>query len=197
MSSRTFPEFAQSIILTIESLELDYAIGGAFASIAYGVARTTADIDISLLLPQPVTQRFVDAIQELDLFLTVEDVIDAQIQDLPFNIIDAESGYKVDVFLIGSTPLEVSVMRRRRRVIYDPSSNASAMLYAPEDVIIYKLKYYQMGKSQKHLRDIAAMLIVQGEILDYDYIAHWADDVGALDLWRQILSEYQQRSSLR
>jgi hypothetical protein len=33
----------------LESLGLQYAIGGSFASSAYGEARTTMDIDISLI----------------------------------------------------------------------------------------------------------------------------------------------------
>jgi hypothetical protein len=52
-----------------------------------------------------------------------------------------------------------------------------------------------MAQSQKHLRDIAAMLIVQGGELDYDYITQWAQDVGATELWNQLLAEYKSRSA--
>jgi hypothetical protein len=116
---------------------------------------------------------------------------------MPCNIIDATSGYKADLFIVEPTLLEKSVLARRRRVVYDPKTNASAMLYSPEDVIIFKLKYFMTGQSQKHLRDIAAMLIVQGTSLDYDYIEHWAQQVGALDVWNQLLAEYRQRLDSR
>jgi hypothetical protein len=36
------------------------------------------------------------------------------------------------------------------------------MLCAREDVIVKKLWFYQMGESDKHLRDIASMLKVSG-----------------------------------
>ena len=45
----------------------------------------------------------------------------------------------------------------------------------------------------KHLRDIGAMLFVQGETLDCDYVAEWAERIGAAELWAEILAEYRRR----
>ncbi|HEY68096.1 MAG TPA: hypothetical protein G4N97_07480 [Thermoflexia bacterium] len=45
----------------------------------------------------------------------------------------------------------------------------------------------------KHLRDIAAMLAVQGEDLDFDYIEQWAAHIGAAELWQALLDEYRRR----
>jgi len=66
------------------------------------------------------------------------------------------------------------------------------VIYAPEDVIVYKLKYYLEGRMPKHLRDIAAMLVVQGDALDYEYIAEWAGQIGAAEIWSEILAEYRK-----
>lgn len=195
MTSKTYREFAASIIETLESLGLHYAIGGSFASSTYGEARTTMDIDISVALPESEMQRFVEAIQRLGYYVFLDAIVDAMIQKMPFNIIDAASGYKADIFLVGPTPLEQSVLARRRRVVYDTTANASAVLYSPEDVIIYKLKYYLMGRSQKHLRDISAILVVQGTALDYDYISRWVLEIGATKVWDQLLAEYRRTLS--
>jgi hypothetical protein len=194
MNSKTYFEFAASIIETLESLDIQYALGGSFASSLYGEARPTVDIDISIVLPEGEGMRFVEAIQKLG-YVFLDSIVDAIIQDMPFNIIDATSGYKADIFLVKPTPLEQSVLARCRRIVYDPATNDTAVIYSPEDVIIYKLKYFLMGQSQKHLRDIAAMLAVQGAALDYDYIAHWAREVGALEVWNRLLAEHQRRSS--
>ena len=193
MALKTYREFTASIIDTLEALSLTYAIGGSFASNAYGEARMTADIDISIVLPIEAVKRFVEAVRALGYFIIYDAIIDALVHDLPVNIIDGESGYKVDLFLVKPTPLEQSILARRQPVIYDPATQAAAMLYSPEDVIVYKLKYYLQGRSSKHLRDIGAMLIVQGDALDYDYIAYWAQDLGALDVWQQLLDEYRRR----
>ena len=69
------------------------------------------------------------------------------------------------------------------------------VLYSPEDVIIYKLKYYLMGRSQKHLRDISAILVVQGTALDYDYISRWVLEIGATEVWDHLLAEYRRTLS--
>ena len=44
----------------------------------------------------------------------------------------------------------------------------------------------------KHLRDIGAMLAMQGEVLDSDYVAEWVGRIGAAEIWTEILAEYQR-----
>ena len=141
--SRTYREFAASIIETLESLDIPYAIGGTLPA-APMVKRAAADIDISIVLPSSDVMCFVEAIQNLGYYVLVDSITDSMITKLPFNIIDATSGYKADLFLVEPTPLEESILERRRRVAYDPATNATALLYSPEDVIIYKLKYFMM-----------------------------------------------------
>ncbi len=193
MPPRSYSEFARSIIETLEALQITYAIGGSFASSTFGEARSTLDIDISLVLPLSEATRLVEAIQKLGYYVFLDAILDAAIWSTPFNVIDSESGYKADVFLFQPTPLEQSVLEHRRRVVYDEKTGASAMLYSPEDAIIYKLKYYLEGQMEKHPRDIAAMLLVQGDELDYEYITHWASEIGALDVWSELLAEYRRR----
>jgi hypothetical protein len=195
MASKTYREFAVSIIETLESLGLQYAIGGSFASSTYGEARTTMDIDISIVLSESDVNKFVEVIQKLGYYVFHDAIVDAMLQNMPFNVIDASSGYKADMFLVEPTPLEQSILARSRRVVYDTATNATAVLYSPEDVIVYKLKYFLIGRSQKHLRDIGAILAVQGTTLDHDYIARWAQEIGATEVWNQLLVEYRRTAS--
>ncbi|MEA3342510.1 MAG: hypothetical protein U9R15_21305, partial [Chloroflexota bacterium] len=152
---------------------------------------------IRVRLPFNEVKRFVDAFQELDYYVHIDAILDAIIYHKPFNIIDAERGYKADIFLIDPdepTELEQSAMSRRRRAIYDPDTGAETYLYAPEDVIIYKLKYYLSGRMDKHLRDIAAMLTIQGKSLDFDYLELWTARIGAAELWHTLLEERRHRA---
>ncbi|MCW5881615.1 MAG: hypothetical protein KIS91_11830 [Anaerolineae bacterium] len=193
MLPKSYREFAASIIRALDGLDMLYAIGGSFASSLYGEARTTADIDISIVLPLTDIQRFVTAMQAAGYYAVFDDVLVALTHGQPFNVIDPESGFKADMFIVQPTPLETSILQRRRKVVYDPQTLQTASLYSPEDVIVYKLKYYLMGQSQKHLRDIAAILVVQGDSLDYGYITGWADQLDAVDVWNGLLAEYRQR----
>ncbi|MFQ5859654.1 MAG: hypothetical protein ACE5LU_28995, partial [Anaerolineae bacterium] len=180
-----FDTFLRSIIETLERLGLLYMIGGSVASSIYGEARSTRDVDVSVVLPLEQVGSFVQAFQSLGYYIFADVIIDAIIAHQPFNIIDAQSGYKADIFVVdpqNPTPLEQQALQRRRYQIYDETSGAQAVLYSPEDVIVYKLKYYLEGRMPKHLRDIGAMLFVQGEVLDYGYIAEWAERIGAADV---------------
>ncbi len=195
MNTRDFEDFLRSIVDTLESLGITYMLGGSVASSLYSEPRSTRDVDVAVVLPLEEVQRFARAFQELGYYVLIESIVDAAIHDQPFNIIDAESGYKADFFLIVEpTELERSVLTRRRRVVYDETRGAEVCLYSPEDVIIYKLKYFLSGRMDKHLRDILAMLVIQGEALDYDYIGRWAEEIGAAEVWGQILAEYRRRT---
>jgi hypothetical protein len=188
-----YQAFVRSVIDTLEALGFVYMIGGSFASMYYSEPRTTVDIDIAIVLPLEEVGRLVDAFQALGYYVSHDAIIDAIIHEQPFNIIDAEGGYKGDFFLlIEPTELERSALARRRREVYNPDSGAETCFYSPEDVIIYKLKYYLLGRMQKHLRDIAAMLIVRGETLDFGYIQQWAKEIGADEVWQQLLAEYRR-----
>lgn len=58
---------------------------------------------------------------------------------------------------------------------------------APEDLILHKLRYYRMGESDKHLRDIAAMLQISPEAIDRPYVSREAERLGLTDLWTAVL----------
>lgn len=192
---RTIREFTRSIIELLESQNIRYAIGGSVASSAYGKYRLTNDVDISVVLEKEQFEPLVKAIEALGYYVTWDSILDAMIWHTPFNVIDAKSNLKVDFFLVEPTPLEQSILARARRVMLDESNQTSAMLYSPEDVIIYKLKYFKEGQMPKHPSDILAMLEAREDKLDLDYIAAWAEQSGTLEIWNEILEEHQERLS--
>ena len=57
----------------------------------------------------------------------------------------------------------------------------------PEDVILSKMQYYKEGGSEKHLRDIAGMLKISGENIDFGYIASMVKRLDVEDVWQAIL----------
>jgi hypothetical protein len=58
---------------------------------------------------------------------------------------------------------------------------------SPEDVILKKLVYYREGGSEKHLRDIAGVLKVQGAQLDREYLYQWAKTLDVAETWNQLV----------
>ena len=188
-----FKHFLDSVVETLEQLGLTYGIGGSVASSLYGEARSTLDVDISVVLPIDRVPAFTQAFQALGYYAYLDAVLDAIIARQPFNIIDARRGYKADIFPIdpdAATPQEREILSRLQRHVYDESDGAAAVLYSPEDVIVYKLKYYVLGRMPKHLRDIGAILAARGEALDRGYVTRWAAQIGAGDVWAELLAAY-------
>ena len=193
--AKNFYEFANSIIATLETLNIRYAIGGSVASSTYGAYRSTNDIDISIEMTLSESERFINAFTALGYYVYMDAILDAFIWHTPFNVIDAKSGYKADFFLVEPTPLQMSLFQRTQRVPYDADSGAEAIMYSIEDVIVYKLKYFAEGKMPKHPRDILAMLDIHHDTIDFEYIAYWANETGVLDIWNEILEEHYERMS--
>jgi hypothetical protein len=193
MTEPEFNLFLRSIVGTLEQLGLTYGIGGSVASSLYGEARSTLDVDISVVLPVDRAVAFTQAFEALGYYAFLDAVLDAIIARQPFNIIDAQRGYKADIFPIdpdAPTPQEREILGRLQRHVYDEADGASALLYSPEDVIVYKLKYYVLGRIPKHLRDIGAMLAANGDAIDRAYITRWAERIGAGDVWSELLAAY-------
>lgn len=193
-----FGRFLRSIVETLEQLGLTYGIGGSVASSLYGEARSTLDVDISVVLPLDRVLDFTQAFQTLGYYAFLDAVLDALVARQPFNVIDPQSGYKADIFPIDAetpTQQEQEILGRLQRHVYDLWDGAAAVLYSPEDVIVYKLKYYVLGRMPKHLRDIGAILAARGEALDRAYITRWADRIGAGDVWAELTAVYDSSRS--
>ncbi|HIE52244.1 MAG TPA: hypothetical protein EYP85_10835 [Armatimonadetes bacterium] len=67
-------------------------------------------------------------------------------------------------------------------------------LFDPEDLILYKLYYFSLSEQPKHTRDIASILLAEGENLDYEYIQHGAHRQGLDGLWRKVRCEVRSRN---
>ena len=72
------------------------------------------------------------------------------------------------------------------------AADYEACFAAPEDVILKKLEFHQMGGGDRHLRDIAGVVKIRGEQLDCLYIATWAAKLGVADIWQAILDRMDE-----
>ena len=129
MIGADFKSFLHSIVETLDRLGLLYAIGGSVASSIYGEARSTLDVDISVILPAEQVRPFAEAFQALGYYAYLEAIFDAVIAHQPFNIIDARRGFKADIFPVDPdqpTEQERQVFLRSQRRVYDQADGATA-----------------------------------------------------------------------
>jgi hypothetical protein len=52
-------------------------------------------------------------------------------------------------------------------------------------VALSKFRYYQMGKSDRHLRDIRRMLTISRDLVDIPELERWAARLGVEREWQQ------------
>jgi hypothetical protein len=180
------PELLKYTIQALERFEISYAIVGSFASGVWGETRFTQDIDILVALAPANVEHLRVAFPPDDFYLSESAAQQAIAQGSQFNIIHPASGNKIDFMIVGREPWMKAQMERRKRVSFFPDLNGAVA--SPEDVIIGKLVYYRDGGSEKHLRDIAGILAISGELVDREYVARSAAQVGASDIWEAILN---------
>ncbi len=62
-----------------------------------------------------------------------------------------------------------------------------------EDVILKKLVFFHLGGSEKHLRDISGVLLVQGDRIDQAYLDNWAEKLGVTQELELVRHKLRQR----
>jgi hypothetical protein len=102
-----------------------------------------------------------------------------------FNVIHRETALRADVYLGGDDVLIRWAFDRRLRLrVGDIEIRVAPIEY----VILRKLEYYEQSGSDRHLRDVAMMLRISGETVDWDVMLEWVHRLGlqkTLDRARQ------------
>ena len=184
-------ELLQKVVEVFEDLRIPYLVTGSVAAMAYGEPRLTNDIDIVAAVAEKHIENLLKAFPAGEFYISEEMIREAIHRYGQFNIIHPVSGIKIDVILKQDTPFDNSRFGRLHRIY--PAESYQANFAAPEDVIIKKMEYYKAGGSEKHLRDIAGILKISGEMVDINFITEWARRLGLLEIWDAIQERLNQK----
>lgn len=173
------------VIQAFEKLGIAYYIGGSVASSAYGIARSTLDIDLVADLKLNHVDPLVRSL-ESEYYIDGLMIKDAILRHSSFNLIHFETIIKVDVFVLKDTAYYQKAFERKRKDSLDEEVPHEFYLASPEDVILNKLIWYHLGGnvSDRQWQDILGVLKVQKGFLDTEYLRYWASDLhisGLLD----------------
>ena len=181
------PETAIEVLLRtaaiLDRLEIPYVVGGSLASSLVGEARSTADVDLAVVLSSSDVAPFVEAVSD-SFFVAESHVADAIHEHGSFNLIDLRSPYKVDVFVLGDDLLDRRQIERRQRV---GIGDRGVWITSPEDQVLRKLTWYRLGGevSERQWRDVVSILAIHGDRLDHDDLDQTAVLLGLTDLLEQ------------
>lgn len=173
----------RTFISVFERLGLPYALGGSMASSVHGIDRYTRDADVTLE-PFPGKEAALAGAFGPDYYVSLPAIQEAVRKRSSFNIINTATGFKVDVFVRKDDPFERAAMSRRASLILPDAPDQPVVLYAPEDVILFKFLWYRLGNesSEQQWKDILGVFRAQGGKLDSGYLNHWAAELGVQDL---------------
>ena len=167
----------------LEKCGIRYAITGSHASIAYGENRLTNDIDIVLELNPTQLKKLIAEFPSGRFYTSEDGAQYAALHGGQFNIIDNDSIQKIDLIVPADTNWPDQFAKR---LLLSTDTGRKAWFIAPEDLILKKMDFFREGGSDKHLRDIKAMLKISGEKIDLTYITDWATRLGLIEIWNQI-----------
>ena len=143
-------------------------VTGAVASIIYGEPRLTHDIDLVLELSDEDAQKLVEIFPLEEFYCPPIEILILEIKRPRrghFNLIHHETGFKADCYTMGQDELHSWAMSNRRKFEME---GEPVWLAPPEYVILRKLEYYREGSSEKHLNDIASMIELSPDQINFE-----------------------------
>jgi len=153
----------------------------------YGEPRFTQDADIVVVGSPGLGAKLAAAFPPPRYYAPAEDIDASLKRGIIANIIDSDTGAKVDLHPKAADAFTESFFARRRRVTV---AGMKLWFPSPEDAILSKLRWARAtGDGERHVRDARAVFMVQKETLDAEYSTNWAARLGVADLWEKIRSE--------
>jgi hypothetical protein len=189
VSADSAEQVVRRVLLALESAGVPYMLTGSFASAFHGAPRTTQDIDIVIAPTLGSLQKLLDQFPSDHYYLSRDAALQAYGSDGLFNVIDFDSGWKIDFILRKSRRFSVEEFERRQ-----PAELLGTRLFvaSAEDVVVSKLEWARLGQSERQIRDVAGILRTKSDSLDLGYVEHWVKALGLDDQWK---SEGRGRSN--
>ena len=170
-------ELLKIITSFLKKNRIPYMITGAWSAIFYGRPRASHDVDFVVELHQKDVKRAIGIFKKLPqtFFMQPDAILEAIGQQSMFNIIHLPTMLKFDFWILSDDQFDKSRFKRRIKV---KILNQLMEMASAEDTIIQKLRWYKMGKIEKHLVDAAFVYKVQKDSLDTNYLADWVKKLG-------------------
>jgi hypothetical protein len=179
----------EQLTLIFDSLNIPYYISGSVASSLQGEVRFTEDLDLVIEIQPEQVSPLINVLNQ-DFYIS-EVAVNEAVTGITtsFNVIHLQTTEKADIFVSRNDQFSISKMNRRQ-LYYTNENQKSFYVSSPEDTILQKLVWFQMSQeqSQKQWRDILGVIKLQGEKLDFDYLALWSKNLGVKDNLQQGIS---------
>lgn len=162
----------QSVCLKLEQQGIEYMLSGSLALNVYTVPRMTRDIDIVIALTERHLPQFINLFSEETTYFSTPAIQKAVKLPGIFNIIDFNTGYKLDFIVLKSEPFRQTEFARRIR---SEALGFPAWIVSIEDLILSKLIWIQTLLSDRQTEDLKHLIAVKN--IDWKYVMHWVQEL--------------------
>jgi hypothetical protein len=194
-------DFYIHVVKVLDEIGAPYMIVGAFGGSVYGISRSTNDIDMLVDLQEKDCYAISEKLP-LPRYCADPEMIKNSVETgIMFNLIDTDEGAKADLVPLKREPeYQLAFNRRTRATFTDPSGQSfEAWVAQPTDIIIGKLRAWDEGRSDKHPKDIFAILFFclrgySNHAVDLDEVTKEAARIGqeTLEIWNRTLSKAKE-----
>ena|SRR4030043_403409 len=183
-------EVTLKVVKVFEKLDIAYHIGGSLASSAFGIARSTLDVDIVANIKPEQASDISENLRE-EFYVDSEMILSAIQKQSSFNLIHLETLFKVDIFPLKNHPFDQQAFSRRLQKAISEDASNQIFFATPEDIILHKLTWYKAGEgvSDRQWNDVQGVLKVQGDQLDMSYLKEWAKELSVSALLEKAIDE--------
>lgn len=171
-------ELLRFIFGELDNRDINYMLSGSIALNSYTVPRFTRDVDIVIELQELNFGSFADIFANRSCYFHRESAQEEVSRQGMFNVIDWESGFKMDFIIRKENPFHQSEFSRKHRKTI--LGDVEGWVISPEDLIIAKLLWIQEIFSEQQVRDIRNLLTDNTQ-LDIPYVKYWITTLALTD----------------
>ncbi len=179
MTSDPIVEVLEAVVAVLEAAGVEYAITGSVASSLHGEPFSSQDVDLAVRMTAGQARRIAN---ELPTRFYRSDVALVQAAENcgTANLIDTETGLKVDLAVLGPSVYHTRVFERS---IADSLGGAgrSFSVVTAEDVILMKLTWRKDTQSSKQWENALGVARVKGARMDWKYLFEQAEALGIVE----------------
>lgn len=182
------PSLIALFVRPLNEQGISYLVTGGVASIVYGEPRFTRDIDLVVALRPDDAPKIASAFSSEQFYVPPLEVLQtesARDEHGHFNISHHETGLRADCYVAGTDALHAWAFERPH---VEHVASDAVRLAPIEYVILRKLSYFQQGRSDRHLADVANMVRIRGDLIDRQALEVWLARLGLEVEWRQALA---------
>jgi hypothetical protein len=178
----------ERVVGILGTARVPYMLTGSLAAAYYATPRATQDVDVVIDPPEAGLRQIVDQFLSAGYYVDRDAALAALESRGQFNVIDPDSGWKVDLIIRKERPFSEAEFDRRATASL---LGVEVSLATPEDLLLAKLEWAKLADSALQRRDVLQLLERSLERMDLQYVEHWIQELGLEAEWSRI---QEQRS---